>query len=63
MITVFPVIAGISATVLQAYLSGWITLQKAVMTWLLQSLLIIFFTFSYIRAVRTQRSRETINNP
>lgn len=62
IITVFPVITGISATVLQAYLSGWISLQNAVMTWLLQSLLSIFFTFSYSRAVRYQRSRETINH-
>lgn len=58
LITVFPVILGIIATEVYAFITGFVPLGKVIGTWALQILLIALFSGSYLNGVRYEQKNR-----
>ena len=61
VITVFPVIVGMAGSIVYGVASGFITLERAVITWIIQGMLIVLFLYSYFSSINAGYSAELIS--
>ncbi|UCB46505.1 MAG: hypothetical protein JSV25_03510 [Spirochaetota bacterium] len=61
VITVFPVIVGMAGSILHGVASGFIPFERAVISLIIQGMLIVLFLYSYFSSINTGYSAERIS--
>ncbi len=59
LLTVFPVIVGIFLTTIYAVTSDFILFENMIITWMIQTFLVIFFLFNYFNAKKLESKKIT----